>query len=72
MASHHYGLQYHLYTVALHRYLRSRIPDYSYERHFGGVFYLFLRGVDPRQPELGIFNARPSQDVVEGLDDWLK
>jgi exodeoxyribonuclease V beta subunit len=45
-ALHRYDLQYQLYTLALHRYLRHRIADYDYERHFGGVIYLFLRGMD--------------------------
>ncbi len=42
-----YVLQYHLYAVALHEYLKGRVKDYDYDRHFGGVFYVFLRGVDP-------------------------
>ncbi|HEY2343648.1 MAG TPA: exodeoxyribonuclease V subunit beta, partial [Chthoniobacteraceae bacterium] len=53
MAAHHYNLQLHLYTVALHRYLRWRIPGYDYDRAFGGVFYFFLRGMDPDHPERG-------------------
>ena len=69
MAQHRYGLQYHLYTLALHRYLRLRLgADYAYERHFGGVFYVFLRGVDPTQPELGIFRDRPPRERIEALD----
>ncbi len=71
MAAHHYRLQYHLYTVALHRYLRSRIPGYKYDRHFGGVFYFFLRGIDPARPELGIISERPSAEVITALDEWL-
>ena len=47
MAHHQYFLQYHLYSVALHRYLAARLPDYDFERHFGGVYYLFLRGMAP-------------------------
>jgi exodeoxyribonuclease V beta subunit len=47
MAEHGYHLQYLLYCVALHRYLRTRIADYAYDRHFGGVLYLFVRGVRP-------------------------
>lgn len=47
MQSSHYILQYHLYTLALDRYLKLRLPDYDYERHFGGVYYLFLRGLGP-------------------------
>src|SRR5690606_8157537 len=45
MGEQGYYLQYLIYSVALHRYLRQRLPDYDYERHFGGVYYLFLRGM---------------------------
>ena len=41
----HYGLQALLYTVALHRYLRWRLPGYDPERNLAGVLYLFLRGM---------------------------
>ena len=41
----HYALQALLYTVALHRYLRWRLPGYDPERHLAGVLYLFLRGM---------------------------
>ena len=41
----HYPLQALLYTVALHRYLRWRLPDYDPDRHLAGVLYLFLRGM---------------------------
>ncbi|MEL7627515.1 exodeoxyribonuclease V subunit beta [Pectobacterium aroidearum] len=68
MAEHRYDLQYQLYTLALHRYLRHRIADYDYERHFGGVFYLFLRGVEESHPGNGIFACRPSAEFVFGLD----
>jgi exodeoxyribonuclease V beta subunit len=44
---HNYDLQYLIYAVALHRYLQLRLPDYSFARHFGGVRYLFLRGMKP-------------------------
>ncbi len=71
MISHHYPLQYHLYTVALHRYLRRRIPGYRYQEHFGGVFYVFMRGVDPTRPDLGIVHRRPKETTIEGLDAWL-
>ncbi len=71
MASHHYTLQLHLYTLALHRYLRWRLPDYDFDRHFGGVFYFFLRGLEPDQPELGLVTRRPSRATIEALDLWL-
>ncbi|WP_437214384.1 exodeoxyribonuclease V subunit beta [Pectobacterium sp. LFLA-215] len=72
MAEHRYDLQYQLYTLALHRYLRHRIADYDYERHFGGVFYLFLRGVEESHPGNGIFACRPSAEFVFGLDRLFK
>jgi exodeoxyribonuclease V beta subunit len=64
----HYTLQYLIYTVALHRWLRTRIPDYSYEHHFGGAYYLFLRGMDPSHPGNGVFFDRPSANLIEDLD----
>ncbi|MFC3394583.1 exodeoxyribonuclease V subunit beta [Brenneria rubrifaciens] len=68
MAEHRYDLQYQLYSLALHRYLRHRIADYDYERHFGGVFYLFLRGFDDRYPANGVFYCRPQAAFIAGLD----
>ena len=41
----HYPLQALLYTVALHRYLRWRLPGYDPDAHLAGVLYLFLRGM---------------------------
>ena len=47
MKKHNYHLQYHIYTVALHRYLSLRLgKDYDYNKHFGGVYYLFIRGMN--------------------------
>ncbi|MFM8936524.1 MAG: DNA helicase UvrD, partial [Vulcanococcus sp.] len=45
MESNHYPLQAHLYLVALHRYLRWRLPGYAPQQHLGGYAYVFLRGV---------------------------
>ncbi|MFN3238519.1 MAG: exodeoxyribonuclease V subunit beta [Pseudomonadales bacterium] len=67
---HHYDLQYLIYCVALNRYLAQRIPDYSYARHFGGVRYLFLRGMNG-EPGAGVFSARPEQKQIETLDALL-
>jgi exodeoxyribonuclease V beta subunit len=72
MEQHHYFLQYHLYVVALHRYLELRLAGYDYERHFGGVFYLFLRGMAPSHPTgSGVFRDRPSRRLVEQLSAAL-
>lgn len=66
-----YFLQYHLYTVATDLFLRRRVPDYQYDSHFGGVFYLFLRGVDPARPGHGVFHARPAAALIGDLRETL-
>lgn len=71
MQAHRYDLQYQLYTLALHRYLRHRIADYDYERHFGGVIYLFLRGVDSKQPQQGIYTTRPAGELISRMDEMF-
>lgn len=68
-----YGLQYILYTLALHRYLRLRLSDYDYERDVGGVFYVFVRGVvsgwqQTDGSSAGIYRARPARALIEQLD----
>jgi exodeoxyribonuclease V beta subunit len=67
MQRNFYTLQLCLYSVALHRYLGVRKPDYDFERHFGGAFYIFLRGIDPAQPESGVYFQRLSRTLVEKL-----
>jgi len=70
MLEHRYDLQYTLYTVAMHRLLKARLPDYSYERDVGGVLYLFLRGVEA--PGHGVYADKPSLELVERLDNLLR
>ena len=68
MVEHHYFLQYHLYVVALHRYLTRRLAGYDYDRHFGGVYYLFVRGMAPEYGRSnGVFFDRPSRQLIEDL-----
>ncbi|NKE64844.1 exodeoxyribonuclease V subunit beta [Ramlibacter sp. RBP-2] len=71
-----YHLQYLLYTVALHRYLKQRLRGYDYERHFGGAQYLFVRGVRPGWTQGdgsagGVFFDRPEREAIEALDALL-
>ncbi|WP_082987904.1 exodeoxyribonuclease V subunit beta [Bordetella bronchialis] len=66
MLGHRYELQYALYLFALHRLLRSRLPDYDYDRHVGGAAYVFLRGT--RAPQGGVFVDRPPAAMVQALD----
>jgi exodeoxyribonuclease V beta subunit len=77
MAEHGYSLQLLIYTVALHRYLRQRVPDYDYARHVGGALYLFVRGVRPgwRLPgggSTGVYAHRPALEVIEALSALLE
>ncbi|WP_373500855.1 PD-(D/E)XK nuclease family protein, partial [Desulfococcus sp.] len=72
MADSFYILQYHLYALALHRYLKHRLPGYDYDAHFGGVRYLFLRGIDPeKDPSFGMFKDRPRAAVIRSLEALL-
>ncbi|GAB4180605.1 MAG: exodeoxyribonuclease V subunit beta [Rhodocyclaceae bacterium] len=68
-----YGLQAALYAVALHRYLRHRLPGYDCARDFGGILYVFVRGVRPdardaRGRPAGIWCLKPEADALDGLD----
>jgi exodeoxyribonuclease V beta subunit len=72
MKAHYYDLQYHIYIIALHKYLENRIPDYQYEEHFGGVIYLFVRGVHPDYPGHGVYTDLPSQKLITSLCRVIK
>jgi exodeoxyribonuclease V beta subunit len=63
-----YILQYHLYAIALNQYLQARLPGYNYENHFGAIYYIFVRGVDPDWgPGFGVFRDRPSGELINEL-----
>jgi exodeoxyribonuclease V beta subunit len=72
MISHDYPLQYLIYSLALHRYLRLRLSDYDPEVHLGGAYYLFIRGMKPNWDQSGIFFDRPSAQVLDALDLCLQ
>ncbi len=69
----HYVLQALLYCVALHRYLRWRLPGYDPDRHIGPVLYLFVRGMaGPATPGgAGVFSWTPPPGLVPELSDLL-
>jgi len=72
MEENFYTLQYTLYTLALNQYLKLRAQQYDYDRHFGGILYVFLRGVDPEKgPDFGIYRAKPHRDLIEVLTEEL-
>ncbi|WP_425490845.1 UvrD-helicase domain-containing protein [Luteimonas cellulosilyticus] len=70
MAHSEYDLQALIYTVALHRWLRFRLGDgYDYARDFGGVRYLFCRGLDARRDDApGVQAWRFAPELVDALD----
>lgn len=61
-----YELQYVLYLFALHRLLKSRLPNYDYDTHIGGAVYLFLRGIESTTQ--GVHIERPPRALIETLD----
>ncbi len=77
MADHHYPLQALLYSVALHRYLRWRLPGYDPAQHLGGAAYLFVRGMVGGSTEVtdghrhGVFSWRVPPALVTDLSDLL-
>lgn len=67
-----YDLQYLIYSIALHRYLEKRVPDYQYETHFGGVYYLFLRAMRPEfGSTYGVFFKLPDYQHICALEELL-
>lgn len=73
IARHAYHLQALLYSVALHRHLGRRLPDYDPARHFGGAVYLFVRAVRPdwrtaNGAPAGVWFHRPSDAALAQLD----
>ncbi|WP_022939763.1 exodeoxyribonuclease V subunit beta [Psychromonas hadalis] len=67
MIEHRYDFQYQLYTLALHRLLRTRLPDYDYQKHIGGVFYTFIRGMQDDKNS-GVYFNKPDFALIDGLD----
>ena len=65
-----YTLQAAIYSLALHRWLRFRLGDnYDYARDFGGVRYVFCRGVDARRAASpGLYATRLPVELIDALD----
>lgn len=77
IVKHRYDLQYAIYSLAAWRFLKRRIPDFDFERDFGGVLYLFIRGLpDKNSGAAGsdkfvtgcFFRKMPGNDFIQGLD----
>ncbi|MCQ4164324.1 UvrD-helicase domain-containing protein [Tahibacter harae] len=70
MQEHHYGFQALLYTVAVERYLRQRLPGYRRAQHLGEAIYLFVRasGLDAAS---GIWRHRFDGALLDAVDHAL-
>jgi len=64
MYNNFYFLQYHLYTFAIDRHLRNNLTNYDYDKDFGGIFYIFVRGINNNETN-GIFFDKPDKQLVE-------
>ncbi|KJV06428.1 exodeoxyribonuclease V subunit beta [Methylocucumis oryzae] len=67
MREHNYGLQYWLYSVVLHQYLQNRLTDYHFKHHFGGVRYLFVRGMNTTQAMSGVYQDPLEFELLQRL-----
>ena len=67
MIANSYLIQAAIYVLAVDKFLKFRVPGYDYNRHFGGVFYLFVRGMDGKRPDQGVFTMRPELDFIREL-----
>lgn len=72
MNESNYHLQYMIYTLAVKKYLSSKLGnDFDYEKHFGGVIYLFLRGVRTGR-DTGIYTYKPELELINRIDTIFK
>ncbi|MFV1872522.1 MAG: exodeoxyribonuclease V subunit beta [Oleiphilus sp.] len=77
MQDHRYDVQYLIYTLALHRFLKQRLKNrYDYSQHFGGVIYLFLRGLNiehdaSQRSDSGVHFTCPPTALIHALDELV-
>ena len=66
MADSDYARQYRLYLQAVARWLgRMHGPKFRFLDHFGGVYYLYVRGMNGRDETLGVFFHRPTAQELD-------
>ena len=70
MDRHDYRFQALLYSVAVDRYLRQRVPGYRRSDHLGAAIYLFVRAVG-LAPHSGIWAHRFDDALIVAVDDVL-
>ena len=71
MIDNYYVLQYGIYVKALDKLLKKELKKaYDYDRDFGGVIYLFLRGIGGRkegEKQTGVYFDKPDKRIIEAL-----
>ena len=70
MSESNYHLQYLVYTLAVKKYCQLRVPGFDYDSHFGGVIYLFVRGIR-KDKDQGIFAYKPPRALIDELEEML-
>jgi len=70
MDRHHYRFQALLYTVALDRYLRQRLPGYRRSEHLGETIYLFVRAAG-LGVGTGVWSRRFDEGLIAAVDGVL-
>ena len=61
-----YHRQYRLYLHGLERWLRrAHGSSFEFAHRFGGVYYLFVRGLNGRDECAGVFFRRPTPDDLD-------
>lgn len=63
---HFYDLQYLLYTVALVKYLATKIDNFDYQTHFGGIAYIFTRGIDGNAGQ-GVYTNKAQEELIKTM-----
>ncbi|WP_197426977.1 UvrD-helicase domain-containing protein [Noviluteimonas gilva] len=72
MAASEYDLQALLYSVAVHRWLCMRLGSReAATAAFGGVRYLFCRGLDASDPQRGVAVPDLPPALIHAVDDLL-
>ena len=69
--AHKYHLQYTLYAAVFHLHMRSLMPDWNYDQHFGGCHYLFMRSFGHDEAGLGDHFHRPTSKTIDALLEVL-
>jgi exodeoxyribonuclease V beta subunit len=69
MLDAHYDVQAALYSLALHRFLQLKLPDYAPDVHLGDVIYFFCRGLDA--PTQGIWRQPIDAQALVQMEEHI-